>query len=158
MVEASETVRVIGPGQAMFFELAEPVLGAENAAPNVRDAAAAQLRATWTGSMQFDSRHGLAQFIQRVALQSTSNDDTARLSADDVRVGFSDDGNDATPDPQAEAADILGRSRVIRSLDATGNVVFLSENRPAGILTTSVQIKGDMLRFVNVTEKIQVER
>lgn len=159
MIEANETVRVIGPGQAMFFETPVAMLGHEEAPPNVRNAADSQLRATWSGSMQFDSRLGLAQFVKKAVLLSASETDTAHLAADDIRVEFSDaEGVASTaPAPDRRPADLMGQARVIRSLEAVGNVVFLSESRPDAVLTSSAQIKGNLLRFVNVTERIQVE-
>ena len=93
---------------------------------------------------------------QSVVLLTHSGSDTGRLTAGDIRVQFSNteslERSVTSPDGNKPRVD-----RVIRSLEAVGNVIFLSENKPKGTLATSMRIKGPALKFTNVTEKIHVD-
>ena len=165
MTQQSETMRILGPGRAVFYERPRPMFTrADNDAPAVNGAAV--LDVAWHDRMQFDHKNGLVQFMGNAVIRSEMDKDTLHLSGREVRVKFSNAPGSRRGADRSEgrressALERLKHSRrSVRSLVVQDNMRFLAENwldRPGGTLASSVLIKGPSLRFDGKTEQIRV--
>ena len=121
----------------------------------------------WTQAMHFDNRFGLAQFIGDVVSSAESAQESTQLSAQDLRIEFTDlTTNDSavplTTKTNTHSVDHhptpLTR-RMVRQVTARENVIFsLSRrsNKDDNQIDTRVRITGPIISFDNVVEQIQV--
>ncbi len=164
MTQASETLRIMGPGHALFYERPRPIFaGADNEAAPHPDAI---LDVAWHDRMFFDHKYGLAQFTGNVVIRSELEKDTVHLSGNDFRVEFEDAaGSQHRTEKNAagENSSTLDRlkhsKRSVRSMVVEGKMRFLAESwldRPGGTLASSVLIQGPRMQFDGETEQIRV--
>ncbi len=184
--QAGQSAHVLGPGTITFFSQAAPVPGMGEAiagqdsndptepAPAEKTDSAVRVTVNWQQAMHFDNRYGLGQFVGQVVSEAWTDREMAQLSAQDLRIEFSelpqsDSGFSQWEPPQeSEEAVLLGadqanpltrQGRTVRMVTARDDVVFLASkwSGPAGDrLESRLKVIGPLISFDNLMEQIQV--
>ena len=137
-----------------------------NAPPDDQPPADVQL--TWTEAMHLDNRTGVAHFIGDVRARSDSGDETAELSAQNLRLEFTrlnekHDPATAPPDPTTPTATPVDRlahgKRTIRTATARDGVTLLTQRFMTDAqqqVITRLRLQGPYMVFDHAAEQAQI--
>jgi hypothetical protein len=158
---ASQTAHVPGPGEFTFIR--------PGGGQGEREGeGAATLRVTWARSMQYDHHSGFARFQGDTVAVTSSPTDQTRLSCDDLRIEFepqavadaAGEGADAAADDPANDGNALARQ--VRSMQATGDSIFLAERFDLPVddesrrLVSRFRLTGEAMMFTAASEQLSV--